>query len=61
MRRLVSALHSVLSRLIASPIKARNAWPLVLTDLQFFIDNGKGKKMYFDEVSRASSNLANTL
>jgi hypothetical protein len=26
------------------------AWPLVLQDLQFFIDNGKGKKMYFDEV-----------
>jgi hypothetical protein len=27
------------------------AWPLVLQDLQFFIDNGKGKKMYFDEVT----------
>ncbi|OJT09269.1 hypothetical protein TRAPUB_14266 [Trametes pubescens] len=25
------------------------AWPLVLQDLQFFIDNGSGKKMYFDE------------
>ncbi|EKM81088.1 hypothetical protein AGABI1DRAFT_84021 [Agaricus bisporus var. burnettii JB137-S8] len=28
---------------------AKNAWPLVLNDLQFFIDNGNGKKMYFDE------------
>jgi len=28
---------------------AFNAWPLVLNDLQFFIDNGNGKKMYFDE------------
>ncbi|KAL9712002.1 hypothetical protein Ac2012v2_005078 [Leucoagaricus gongylophorus] len=28
---------------------AKKAWPLVLTDLQFFIDHGNGKKMYFDE------------
>ncbi|KAF9447196.1 glycoside hydrolase family 17 protein [Macrolepiota fuliginosa MF-IS2] len=28
---------------------ANNSWPLVLQDLQFFIDNGNGKKMYFDE------------
>ncbi|KAJ8462146.1 hypothetical protein ONZ45_g18041 [Pleurotus djamor] len=28
---------------------AKNAWPLVQTDLQWFIDHGKGKKMYFDE------------
>ncbi|TFK44822.1 glycoside hydrolase superfamily [Crucibulum laeve] len=28
---------------------ANHAWPLVLTDLQWFIDHGKGKKMYFDE------------
>jgi hypothetical protein len=26
------------------------AWPLVLNDLFWFITNGKGKKMYFDEV-----------
>lgn len=25
----------------------------MLQDLQFFIDNGNGKKMYFDEVSHA--------
>lgn len=29
---------------------ANNSWPLVLSDLQWFIDHGKGKKMYFDEV-----------
>ncbi|KAF9012436.1 glycoside hydrolase family 17 protein [Cyathus striatus] len=28
---------------------ANNSWPLVLNDLQWFIDHGKGKKMYFDE------------
>ncbi|KAF5354952.1 hypothetical protein D9756_005421 [Leucocoprinus leucothites] len=28
---------------------AKKAWPLVLKDLQFFIDHGQGKKMYFDE------------
>ncbi|KAF4598503.1 hypothetical protein EYR38_006907 [Pleurotus pulmonarius] len=28
---------------------AKNAWPLVQTDLQWFIDHGNGKKMYFDE------------
>jgi len=28
---------------------ANASWPLVLTDLQWFIDNGNGKKMYFDE------------
>jgi len=26
-----------------------NAWPLVLTDLDWFIQHGDGKKMYFDE------------
>ncbi|KAI0779767.1 glycoside hydrolase superfamily, partial [Fomes fomentarius] len=26
-----------------------NAWPLVQNDLQWFIDHGNGKKMYFDE------------
>lgn len=30
---------------------ANNSWPLVQQDLQFFIDHGKGKKMYLDEVS----------
>lgn len=34
---------------------AKNAWPLVQTDLQWFIDHGKGKKMYFDEVGRSSN------
>ncbi|KXN85317.1 hypothetical protein AN958_11417 [Leucoagaricus sp. SymC.cos] len=28
---------------------AKKAWPIVLKDLQYFIDHGKGKKMYFDE------------
>jgi len=32
---------------------ANKSWPLVLNDLQFFIRNGNGKKMYLDEsVSR---------
>ncbi|KAI0278503.1 glycoside hydrolase superfamily [Russula aff. rugulosa BPL654] len=26
-----------------------NAWPLVLDDLNWFIEHGRGKKMYFDE------------
>ncbi len=34
---------------------AKNAWPLVQTDLQWFIDHGNGKKMYFDEVGRSSN------
>ena len=29
---------------------ANDSWPLVLTDLTWFIDNGYGKKMYLDEV-----------
>lgn len=28
---------------------ANNSWDIVLTDLLFFADHGKGKKMYFDE------------
>ncbi|KAI0344725.1 glycoside hydrolase family 17 protein [Trametopsis cervina] len=28
---------------------ANQSWPLVEQDLQFFIDNGNGKKMYLDE------------
>ncbi|KZT27959.1 glycoside hydrolase family 17 protein [Neolentinus lepideus HHB14362 ss-1] len=28
---------------------AKNAWPLVLNDLDWFIEHGNGKKMYFDE------------
>ncbi|KAE9411343.1 hypothetical protein BT96DRAFT_952429 [Gymnopus androsaceus JB14] len=28
---------------------ANDSWPLVLTDLDWFIDHGHGKKMYFDE------------
>ncbi|EIW82653.1 glycoside hydrolase family 17 protein [Coniophora puteana RWD-64-598 SS2] len=28
---------------------SNKAWPLVLNDLDFFIQNGNGKKMYFDE------------
>jgi hypothetical protein len=30
---------------------ANKAWPLVMADLQWFIDHGRGKKMYMDEVS----------
>ena len=32
-------------------ILAKKAWSLVLKDLQFFVDHGNRKKMYFDEVS----------
>ncbi|KAJ7746268.1 glycoside hydrolase superfamily [Mycena metata] len=28
---------------------ANKAWPIVLTDLDWFIDNGEGKKIYFTE------------
>jgi len=28
---------------------ANNSWPLVLNDLDWFIEHGSGKKMYFDE------------
>lgn len=28
---------------------AKKAWPIVLTDLDWFIDNGDGKKIYFSE------------
>lgn len=31
---------------------ADKAWPLVLEDLNWFIEHGNGKKMYFDEVRR---------
>ena len=31
-------------------ITGDKAWPLVLNDLNWFIEHGKGKKMYFDEV-----------
>jgi exo-beta-1,3-glucanase (GH17 family) len=30
------------------------AWPLVQTDMDWFIQNGGGKKMYFDEVRSSS-------
>ena len=30
---------------------ANESWPLVLNDLDWFIDHGEGKKMYLDEVS----------
>ncbi|KAF8345942.1 glycoside hydrolase superfamily [Amanita rubescens] len=33
----------------ANASTANESWPLVLDDLQWFIDHGKGKKMYFDE------------
>ncbi|KAH9992665.1 glycoside hydrolase superfamily [Russula vinacea] len=31
------------------PCTGGEAWPLVLEDLNWFIEKGKGKKMYFDE------------
>ena len=31
--------------------KAKDAWPIVQRDLNWFIKHGKGKKMYLDEVS----------
>jgi exo-beta-1,3-glucanase (GH17 family) len=33
----------------ASASTAKQAWPLVQKDLNWFIQHGKGKKMYFDE------------
>jgi len=36
--------------LLRPPITGDKAWPLVLNDLNWFIEHGKGKKMYFDEV-----------
>ncbi|KAJ3488920.1 hypothetical protein NLI96_g2499 [Meripilus lineatus] len=33
----------------SSASTANNSWPLVLNDLNWFIQHGNGKKMYFDE------------
>lgn len=38
-------------------VVANNSWPLVLTDLNWFIAHGNGKKMYFDEVSLIQRHL----
>jgi exo-beta-1,3-glucanase (GH17 family) len=41
---------------------AKNSWPLVQRDLDWFIDHGDGKKMYFDEngwPSRTSEGVQN--
>ena len=35
-------------------ISGKAAWPLVQNDLKYFINNGKGKKMYMDEVNRVN-------
>ena len=35
---------------------ANESWPLVLNDLDWFIEHGNGKKMYFDEVWKVYSN-----
>jgi len=32
-------------------ILVKKAWPLLLEDLQFFVDYENRKKIYFDEVS----------
>jgi hypothetical protein len=37
---------------ITHSIVANNSWHDVLNDLNWYIDHGKGKKMYFDEVRR---------
>jgi len=37
----------------------QNAWPDVLADLQWFISNGGGKKMYFDENGWPSATSSN--
>lgn len=29
---------------------ANRSWPIVYSDLEWFIKHGRGKKMYFDEV-----------
>ncbi|TFK54074.1 hypothetical protein OE88DRAFT_1624393 [Heliocybe sulcata] len=39
----------------ANATTANNAWPLVLTDLDWFVEHGDGKKMYFDENGWLSS------
>ena len=36
---------------------ANESWPLVLNDLDWFIDHGEGKKMYLDEVSPRSCDV----
>ena len=44
------------SRLLPLPLSSHNvlpgnnSWPDVMADLQYFIDNGGGKKIYLDEV-----------
>jgi hypothetical protein len=37
---------------------ALNAWPDILSDLGWFIDHGKQKKMYLDEASLQFVNTA---
>jgi hypothetical protein len=47
-----SPLRSVLiSTSLSMFFVASKAWPLVMSDLQWFIKHGHGKKMYMDEVS----------
>lgn len=36
-------------------LTANDSFPLVLTDLDWFVDNGEGKKIYFTEVSGAET------
>jgi hypothetical protein len=36
---------------VSLTVLAAKAWPLVKSDLQWFINHGHGKKMYMDEVS----------
>jgi len=42
--------HHRVAPLLRPPITGDKAWPLVQKDLNWFIEHGRGKKMYFDEV-----------
>lgn len=42
--------HHRVALLLRPQITGDKAWPLVQKDLNWFIEHGKGKKMYFDEV-----------
>lgn len=46
-----------LIRIATQPHTGANAWPQVFTDLNWFINNGRGKKMYLDEVRFVSRRI----
>jgi hypothetical protein len=49
------SLHGAYSRAQSADVEtAKKAWPIVLTDLNWFTNHGKGKKIYFSQVWCAS-------